>query len=390
MEKVNRSEMEPAASSPAEAPSPAEASGGGPGPFSRRGFLRSLLSLGLGGGAAVAGAKLSPSFAATSDKGIAEAARARTAYAVTIHKSQGKIIQSSFSDEELKAHSARVPPLRTKNAGEVLTAFDYGKVTRGKDGVTEREYTVIAEDVEVEVAKGVFYPAWTYNGSVPGPTLRATEGDRLKIHFFNRGSEPHTIHWHGIHPGNMDGVFEIVPVGGRFTYEFTALPFGVHLYHCHTDPLKKHIEKGLYGAFIVDPPAGRPKAKELVMVMNGFDTDVDGENEFYTVNGFVNYFVENPIQLRTGEPVRVYLINLTEFDQINSMHIHAQFFKLFRTGTRLDNYEITDTVMLCAGERCVLEFSYKTPGRFLFHAHQSEFAELGWLGVFNVKGPTLV
>ena len=60
-------------------------------------------------------------------------------------------------------------------------------------------------------------------------------------------------------------------------------------------------------------------------------------------------------------------------------------FKLFRTGTSLTNFEITDTVMLCQGERCVLEFSFKYPGRFMFHAHQSEFAELGWMGMFDVQ-----
>ncbi|MEE9256202.1 MAG: multicopper oxidase domain-containing protein, partial [bacterium] len=74
-----------------------------------------------------------------------------------------------------------------------------------------------------------------------------------------------------------------------------------------------------------------------------------------------------------------------EFDQINSMHIHANFFRLYRTGTRMDHYEYTDTVMLCQGERCILEFAYKHPGKFLFHAHQSEFAELGWLGFFDVQ-----
>ena len=148
-----------------------------------------------------------------------------------------------------------------------------------------REYTLTATDVELEIAPGIFFPAWTYNGTAPGPIIRATEGDTLRVRFVNRGSHPHTIHFHGIHPTNMDGVFEIVETGGEITYEFEARPAGMHLYHCHATPLKKHIHKGLYGAFIIDPKEPRPPAKELVMVMNGFDTDADGGNNFYTVNG---------------------------------------------------------------------------------------------------------
>ncbi len=271
------------------------------------------------------------------------------------------------------------------NPGKFLTHFDYGKVSKLPGGQTLREYRVQVIDKEVVVAKGVTFPAWTLNGYVPGPTLRATQGDRIRIHFSNRGAHPHTLHFHGIHPANMDGFFELVPSGGSFTYEFDAEPYGIHLYHCHVMPLKTHVMKGTYGAFIIDPKEGRPPAQEMVMVMNGFDTNLDGENEFYTVNGVANYYRDHPIRIRQNELVRVYLVNITEFDQINSMHIHANFFRLYRTGTRMDHYEYTDTVMLCQGERCILEFAYKHPGKFLFHAHQSEFAELGWLGFFDVQ-----
>jgi FtsP/CotA-like multicopper oxidase with cupredoxin domain len=230
----------------------------------------------------------------------------------------------------------------------------------------------------------VTYAAWTYNGTVPGPVLRATEGDIFRVEFTNHGSHPHTIHFHGIHPAGMDGVFEIVAPGRSFTYEFEAHPHGMHLYHCHATPLKKHIEKGLYGALIIDPPEPRAPAKELVMVMNGYDTDGDGENNFYTVNGLAFYYAKYPIRVKRGELVRIYLVNLTEFDLINSMHIHANFFRYYPTGST-DHFEYTDTVMLCQGQRGILELEFPNPGRFMFHAHQSEFAELGWMGFFQVE-----
>jgi FtsP/CotA-like multicopper oxidase with cupredoxin domain len=246
-----------------------------------------------------------------------------------------------------------------------------------------REYTVRAVDREIEIAKGVFFPAWTYNGTVPGPVIRATEGDLLRVKFTNAGSHPHTIHFHGIHPANMDGVFEIVNIGETLTYEFPALPYGMHLYHCHATPLKKHIHKGLYGAFIIDPPKPRPPAQELVMVMNGYDTDADGGNNFYTVNGLTFYYAKYPIRVKRSQTVRIYIANLTEFDLINSFHLHGDFFRYYPTGST-DFYEYTDTVMLTQGQRGIIEIDFHNTGMFMFHAHQSEFAELGWMGFFNV------
>ncbi|MEE8368935.1 MAG: multicopper oxidase domain-containing protein, partial [Thermoanaerobaculia bacterium] len=187
------------------------------------------------------------------------------------------------------------------------------------DGSLLREYEIHAVDREIEIAPGIFFPAWTYNGQVPGPTLRATAGDTVRIHFVNQGVHPHTLHFHGWHPPEMDGSLpqHQVAAGDEFTYEFKAEPFGLHLYHCHSLPLKRHIHKGLYGAFLVDPPGGRTPADELIMIMNGFDTNFDGENEIYAVNSVAFFYMENRIRVRVGEPVRIYLVNLTEFDPIN-------------------------------------------------------------------------
>lgn len=268
-----------------------------------------------------------------------------------------------------------------------LEHFDYGSVSRLANGQRLREYEIVAIDKEIEVAPGVFYPAWTYNGQVPGPTIRATEGDRLRVRFKNGGSHPHTIHFHGFHPANMDGVFEPVLPGETFVYEFDAEPAGLHLYHCHSMPLKKHIAKGLYGAFLIDPERRRPPAREMVMVLNGFDTNFDGENEVYAVNSIAFAYQKHPIPVVKGQLQRIYMVNVLEFDLVNSMHLHANFFHVYRTGTSLEPHDFTDTLMMCQGERHVLEFTYNRTGNFMFHAHQSEFAELGWMGLFDVQEP---
>lgn len=267
-----------------------------------------------------------------------------------------------------------------------LREFNYGKVSKLPDGTTLREFTLVASDDKVkEISPGVFYNVWMFNGTVPGPTIRATEGDVVRINFINNGSKSHTIHTHGIHEAEMDGVFETVGAGGRFTYEFTAEPFGVFPYHCHMQPLEEHITHGLYGVYIVDPKTPRPPADEMVMVMNGYDTDFDTENNFYTVNGIPYYYMHHPIQIENGQLVRVYLVNMLEFDPINNFHLHANLYQLYRSGTSLVPHEYTDMVTMSQGERGILEFEYKFPGQYMFHAHKTEFAEKGWMGLFLVK-----
>jgi FtsP/CotA-like multicopper oxidase with cupredoxin domain len=267
---------------------------------------------------------------------------------------------------------------------EILRDFDEGRVVNGV-----REWEIVAEEKEIEVAPGVKYAAWTYNRRVPGPTLRAREGERLRIHFTNGTKHPHTMHFHGIHPSSQDGVAGLgagnVDPGKSTTYEFVAEPFGVHLYHCHTMPLAEHIAKGLYGAFIIDPKQGRSKADELVMVMNGFDTNFDRSNEVYAVNTVAFDYVNRPVRVKRGEPVRIYLVNVLEFDPLNSFHIHANFFDYYPTGTRLEPRDFTDTVVQGQGERGIIELRFPYAGKYMFHAHVSEFAELGWMGFFQVE-----
>jgi FtsP/CotA-like multicopper oxidase with cupredoxin domain len=270
----------------------------------------------------------------------------------------------------------------------VLRDFDWGTTHKLASGRTVREWELIAVDREIEVMPGVSFAAWTYNGRIPGPTLRAREGELLRISFANGSQHPHTIHFHGIHPSEQDGVPGLgagqIPRGGRTVYEFAALPAGLHLYHCHVRPLAEHIAKGLYGAFIIDPADGREDADEMVMVMNGFDTNFDRANEVYTANTIGFAYMDRPIAAARDALVRVYLVNALEYDLINSFHLHGNLFHYFPTGTAKEPSEYTDTVMLCQGQRGILEWRFAHPGRFMFHAHQSEFTELGWQGFFEV------
>ncbi|MCR6634740.1 multicopper oxidase domain-containing protein [Devosia sp.] len=289
----------------------------------------------------------------------------------------------------------------------MLTDWDFGTLSEGEDGRPLRTFEVEAIDKEIEIAPGVMFPAWTFNGRVPGPALRAKEGERLRIIFRNYGSHPHSMHFHGIHSWRMDGVpgAGLINPGEEFIYEFDAKPFGCHLYHCHALPLKRHMHKGMYGAFVIDPDPelhpelaevarsrlhGTPENarwQELVMVMNAFDTNFDNENELYAVNTVAHAYSNRPIRIEKSRPVRIYLVNVTEFDPINSFHLHANFFDYYDTGTTLTpTLKTVDLIMQCQAQRGILEFNYANheAGQYMFHAHQAEFTELGWMGMFDV------
>ncbi len=314
-----------------------------------------------------------------------------------------------------------------------------------RDGQRVREFTLTASLQEIEIAPGVTFPAWTYNGQVPGPTLRVTEGDVIRVKFTNGQEHPHTIHPHvkNVDPA-MDGIPQngpgVIDLNESTVYEWKAQPAGCHFYHCHSLPLKEHIHRGLYGALIVDPDPERVRENprdyvnyqgpisdeyretlveeaklrnheyradevdEMVMIMNGFDTNFDGDNEVYAVNtqafcyGVGSTDAENgeweagetvkPIKVKRDRPVRIYLINTIEFDLVNSLHTHSQFFDYYDHGTTLmPTHKTVDTIMQCQAQRGIVELDYSDhdPGLYMFHAHQSEFAELGWMSFFEVE-----
>ncbi len=151
--------------------------------------------------------------------------------------------------------------------------LETGRTEQLPDGRTLRTFEVEAVDREIEIAPGIVFPAWTFNGRVPGPALRAKEGEKLRIIFRNFGSHPHSMHFHGIHSARMDGVpgAGLIGPGEEFVYEFDAKPFGCHLYHCHALPLKRHMHKGMYGLFVIDPdPSRRPTPRLLPLLRHAF------------------------------------------------------------------------------------------------------------------------
>lgn len=280
------------------------------------------------------------------------------------------------------------PPMNTPSAGNginpfvMLRQFNYGVIKR-ENRRTIREFRITAGTGTLQLNSAVSFVTWHFNGQVPGPTLRANQGDRVRVVFFNQGGHSHSMHFHGVHRSEMDGVRPIRH-GNAFIYEFDAEPFGVHVYHCHTAPITRHISKGLYGMFIVDPPQHRPPADEMVLIMGGFDINNDRQNEFYAFNGVPHYYMHYPIPIQRDQLIRLYVLNMIEFDVACSFHLHANFFQVYRTGRTFIPSEETDIITMGPAERHILEFCYRYPGKYMFHPHQDAIAEAGCMGQFEV------
>ena len=300
---------------------------------------------------------------------------------------------------------------------EYLTYFNCGRIIpeeKTKTNQMIREFTLLVEENKtIPIShQGHTLNGWTFNGTVPGPTMRMTEGDLVRITVINSAdnAKAHSLHMHSIHSADMDGVEgpggTIAP-GNSFTYEFIAQPYGVYPYHCHVNPIADHINRGLYGMMIIDPKEPREQMTEFAIMMNAYDLDYDQEgsttirpvnataeeleeegergNEIYTVNGKAFDYMYNPIQIQNGKPYRIYLVNMVEFDPINNFHLHGNVFDYYTSGTDETADFKNDIVTLSQGDRGILEFQYKIPGRYMFHAHVTEFTDLGWMGFFNVK-----
>lgn len=250
-----------------------------------------------------------------------------------------------------------------------------------------KEFTLTAELHDWAPVNGVLTTAWTFNGQAPGPTIRVTEGDKVRITFVNNLNEPSTIHWHGLHlPNAMDGIPDVtqkaVQPGQSFVYEFTASHPGTFMYHPHYDDMKQ-IGGGMYGAFIIDPKTAPPKAPQAgelsdnmtfdhdyTMLLAGFriNNAVEDEPDYFTINGR-SYPDTPPIRMKVGETARVRLINI-DTAEVHTMHLHGIDFQVIaRNGHAVPYPETMNTVMLGPGETVDIAFRADSPGDWMLHCH---------------------
>jgi FtsP/CotA-like multicopper oxidase with cupredoxin domain len=265
-----------------------------------------------------------------------------------------------------RKHEARVKafPAKTKGQGAQLMQ------PRVVDGVKIFELTATA--VKWETEPGRVLDGLAYNNQIPGPTIRVTEGDRVRVILRNRFGESTAIHFHGlIVPNSQDGVpyvtQPIVKPGAQWTYEFTAGPVGSHMYHAHNGD--DQITRGLLGAFLVDPKdkSGEPQvAADVVMVLN------DGPLG-YTLNG-KGFPATSPLVVKVGDTVRVRFMN--EGSIIHPMHQHGFPMKVIaKDGYALPQPYTVDTLNVAPGERYDVLITPTMEGLWAHHCHILSHAE---------------
>lgn len=234
------------------------------------------------------------------------------------------------------------------------------------DGAT-KVFRLTAEKIRWETKEGVIVDAMAYNRMVPGPVIRVTEGDRVRIVVTNAMDEPHTTHWHGLFvPNNMDGVPGIsqdpILPGESFTYEFTAAPHGTRLYHSHFNAMTQE-SSGLYGMFVIEeknPPAERRADREEIMLLS------DGPLGFI-INGKEFPMIE-PIKMKMGERVRVRMANLGAM--YHPMHMHGGFMTVIaKDGFPVPSPQKINTISIAPGETWDVILHPQFAGTWIWHCH---------------------
>ena len=261
---------------------------------------------------------------------------------------------------------------------------------------------LVIEEKLMTVADGYSQTVWTFNGSVPGPVIRVRVGDTIRIHLQNPATSKleHSVDFHASQVAWNDEMTSIKP-GEEKLYEWTAEYAGVWMYHCGTSPALHHIANGMYGMVIVEPAEGLPPVdKEFAIVQSEWYLGPQGEPtdltkaasgnpapDFVMFNGVANQYLDHPIQVGTGERVRIFLLNAgPNID--SSFHIVGTIFdSVIKEGIHLlrgnDGSWGSQAVDLSPAQGAIIEFQTAEDGKYPMVTHAFNFVGRGALGLFQ-------
>jgi nitrite reductase (NO-forming) len=253
-------------------------------------------------------------------------------------------------------------------------------------------------DKTVQIAPDVMYRAWTFNGSVPGPVIHARVGDTIDVTLTNTAIMGHSIDFHAaLAPPNI--AYQTVQPGKTLHFSWVAKFPGAFLYHCGTPPVLAHISNGMYGAIIIDPPGGwGPAAREFVFVQSEFyPSPYPGtKNEYYgdlrkmrlglpqvvTFNGVAMRYKTNPLSIKVGEPVRVFVVDAGP-SHFSAFHVIGTLLRTTYVDGNPQNRMLgLQTIAVPPGGGAVAEFQVEQAGTYPFVTHSFGDADDGAMGAF--------
>jgi len=256
-----------------------------------------------------------------------------------------------------------------------------------------------------ELARGVIYNFWMYNGHVPGPFIRIRVGDTVEVHLKNRSSDKtHTVDFHFVSGPGGGAPLLIANPGQESVGEFKALKPGLFMYHCAANPMPAHMANGLYGLVLVEPEGGLPRVdREFYVMQSEFYTEgpvgkfglqayssrkAAAETPEYVVfNGNVSSLMgHGALKARVGETVRIYFGNLGP-NKVSSFHIIGVIFdRVYREGGLADPVHNIQTTLVPPGGASVVDFQPLVPGDYMLLDHAAFRVDRGAMGLLTVEG----
>jgi len=321
------------------------------------------------------------------------------------------------SKMDLKPAPAKVTPERHKGAFAEGAALSMGAELKPLDAAPVKTVRLDTTHKIIEVAPGVKFAAWTFGDQVPGPTVRARVGDRIRFVMTNRSDEAvapvqvmaapmmHSMDFHAAMVSPQDKYRSIAP-GQTIEFEFTANYPGIFMYHCGTPMILEHIASGMYGAVIVDPREGYPtKAnREYVVVQSEFylkpdpqkrkvdgaplyvlDTDrLRAAQPTHTVfNGSHNGMVRTPLAAKPGERVRMFVLNVGP-SRTSSFHVVGTIFdRVWMEGNPDNQLRGMQTVLLGSSNSATVEYLIPEEGSYIMVDHHFANASQGAIGLVS-------
>jgi nitrite reductase (NO-forming) len=314
-----------------------------------------------------------------------------------------------FADHEARAQDATPPPGEAAASGgappgtgeatplpTAPTTFSPMDPVLPSVQPGPKQVTRTAKDTTVYVAQGVAYAGWSFEGTIPGTPLRLVAGDEVTVTVRNEAAIAHSLDTHAAQtPPDVN--YPIVSPGQEYTWRFTPAYPGAFLYHCDTPPVLMHIGAGMYGAMIVDPKEGWNPAQELVFVQSEFYL-TDGPNgikmpafakmvqqsmDYVVFNGYANQYVEHPIAVKAGEPIRIFVVNAGP-NVWSSFHVLGAIFDAAYVNANPANKLVgQQSVTIGPGDGACVEFTVKEPGIYPAVNHAFGHAERGAIALLR-------